>query len=182
MPYSGTLSAFTAIRLMSLTLRHQIDPTLPSDHEALGLRIGADMGRNRPGDAAGGNKLANANFGPRRIIRDHREVARPALDQSIDSVMRRADPMKPPIVTVAPSGTSAAAASGLLLSGPRAASEPATAPAQVAQRSRCCPHRLRLSQAVLADFNPRRSSTRWRMMNFCTFPVAVIGNSSTNST
>jgi hypothetical protein len=85
-----------------------------------------------------------------------------------------------------------AAASGLrvdlmsrlprLLSGPRAASEPATAPAQVAQRSRCCPHRLRLSQAVLADFNPRRSSTRWRMMNFCTFPVMVIGNSPTNST
>ena len=36
--------------------------------------------------------------------------------------------------------------------------------------------------AVFAAFNPSRASTASRIRNFCTFPVTVIGNSSTNST
>jgi hypothetical protein len=43
------------------------------------------------GDAAGRNEFADADTRPRRVIRDNREPARSALDESSDHAMRRAD-------------------------------------------------------------------------------------------
>jgi hypothetical protein len=69
----------------------QLHRELPGKHQTLRLRIGTYMRRNHPGDAAGRDEFANANTRPCRVIRDDREPARSALDESSDHTMRRAD-------------------------------------------------------------------------------------------
>ena len=64
-------------------------------------------------DATGGDQLADAETGQAGVIGDDGQIFLGRSDERVDQPVRRLPtPMKPPIITTAPSGMSAAAAAG----------------------------------------------------------------------
>ena len=69
---------------------------------------------NDTGNATGADQLADTHARTCGVIGDHRQIRTPASDQGTDDAVGRTAPMKPPTITVAPSGTSSAAAAGVM--------------------------------------------------------------------
>ena len=81
-------------------------PSRAVQHPALRHGVRPDVRGDHTGDAAGIDQPADTEARPRRVVGDHRQVARVRATSASSSRSGVPTPRKPPIITLAPSGTS----------------------------------------------------------------------------